>query len=361
MTLLGNLWIRRATADDVAACEKIARQFGSELGFVRRNGLLESVERRGLHVAYVRADNSIAGFVEFRQCVRGANAGYSVVYHLAVSRDYQRMDIGRQLLYSVPHPVRLKVTVDNPANAFYQASGMTLLRTEQGRKRPLNVYQRRVLFAWVQGGNQYVPVYAKQAGMAYGTRHDTKPHDYCWMLDIKWKDYDWAQYMDIVRHLRPVQAMVADYEAPEQRNIMLQQVQQLRDEGVLNIMVCPKFASAVQDIPADCIIAVSVPSRYAGYIPNTAETGNRKVHLLGGTPQKQLALLKDYNVVSADGNSHETSAKFSSVFDAGKWKRSRYVTALNNQDYHHSMQMSAHNITEYFAQAERIQQLSLFD
>lgn len=317
MSLLYHFGIRRAQTDDIEHCQRIARQYSAELGFVRRVGLEESAARQSLHVAVY--DDQVVGFVEFRRCTRGDNAGFSVVYHIAVDKDYRRMDIGRQLLYSVPHPVRLKVTQDNPANIFYLQSGMYLLRTETGRVRPLNVYERRVLYIWVQGNNKDVPAEAKTAGMAYGTRHIEKPRDYAFMIDIHWRDYDWNEYLALIDQYRPVYAMVADYEHPDHKETMLQQVADLRQRGIINTMVAPKFAGAVRDIPDDCTIAVSVPSSYAGYLPDVTEVGTRRVHLLGGNPTHQIAMMRDYNVVSIDGNYHGKVCKWGMVFDGKKW------------------------------------------
>lgn len=133
------VYVRRATADDVAACAAIAGKLRHELGFVRTNGLIDSAAKGRLYVA--DDGGLIVGFVEFNRPTRGENVGYSVVYHLAVHPEHRRRDIGRRLLYSVPHPVRLKCPVDLAANDFYRAVGFTLVRTVSGKRRDLNIWE----------------------------------------------------------------------------------------------------------------------------------------------------------------------------------------------------------------------------
>src|SRR5690554_1157404 len=94
--LLGRFRIRKATPADVAACDRIARAYKSELGFVRRDKLTKSASKGLLHVGEI--DGVVRGFVEYNTPTRGANRGYSVVYHLATERGWGGYGIGRNLL-----------------------------------------------------------------------------------------------------------------------------------------------------------------------------------------------------------------------------------------------------------------------
>lgn len=129
--------IRYAADTDLERCQQIARQHAKWLPFVMRAQLADRAARRELFVAEV--DGQVLGFASWH----ARRDGWNVVYDLAVDRDYQGQGIGRALLYAVPRPVRLKVTEDNPANAFYRNSGMALVGQETGRKRALNVWERR--------------------------------------------------------------------------------------------------------------------------------------------------------------------------------------------------------------------------
>lgn len=127
--------IRFALSDDVAAIKRIAGQYRNELGFVNRAALLESMERRNLLVAV--SNMQVVGFINYRAC----RDGWQTVYEIAVDKARCGEHIGAGLLAAVPQPIRLKCTVDNPANEFYQAQDFQHLRVEAGRKRQLNVWQ----------------------------------------------------------------------------------------------------------------------------------------------------------------------------------------------------------------------------
>ena len=90
-------------------------------------------------------------------------------------------------------------------------------------------------------------------------------------------------------------------------------------------MVCPKFPGAVDDIPDWCLVAVSVPTKYGGFLPSPDELRGRRVHLLGGSPQTQMRMAREYAgqgivVSSVDGNMPAKVARFGDVWAAGKWR-----------------------------------------
>jgi GNAT superfamily N-acetyltransferase len=349
--------IRKATADDVPRILEIARQYRDELGYLHPVGLRQHISAGTVHVA--EWYGNIYGFVDYHT----RRDGWSTIYHIATDKAVTEQGIGRYLLYSVPCPFRLKVTQDNPANTFYQNAGMQLIDTETGRKRPLNVYQLRVMVALVHEGKTS-PNIARQSKMAYGIRHDYIVRDWPFMLDIHWKNYDWQDYMQKVAACHPVQAMAADYEHASQRRTLYRQLRDLKAAGVLRVMVCPKFAGAVAHIPSWCIIAISVPSKYAGYVPPLHELAGRRVHLLGGSPVQQrkwqIAIQgAGAVVVSADGNAHERKAQ-----RAGWWTGERWQVIGARQMtpgmYEQLVIDSGRNIVAMLNQNAGLQQLSLF-
>ena len=127
--------IRYATEQDIVAIKRIANQFKRELGFVNSASLKTSAAKYTLFVAEICGE--VVGFCS--QYHR--RDGWATVYEIAVDKRWQGMSIGAGLLCSVPRPYRLKCTVDNPANAFYEGQGMQMARTEQGKKRQLNVWE----------------------------------------------------------------------------------------------------------------------------------------------------------------------------------------------------------------------------
>lgn len=336
--------VRYARPEDIPAIKRIAYQHRAELGFVNRAALLAATARREVFVAEL-PDGAIAGFVNWH----ARRDGWHTIYEIAVAREYAGRGIGRALLYAVPTPTRLKCTADNEVgNRFYAGAGMTLVATESGRKRALNVWERRVLYIHVQGNNRRIPEIARSAGMAYGTRHIETPREWPFMVDIHWKEYDWTDYLAKVNRWRPVQAMAADYEHPAQRRELYRQLRDLKAAGVLRVMVCPKFVGAVAHIPSWCIVAVSVPSEYAGFLPPIDELRGRRVHLLGGSPVKQREYTKHLlaagvRVLSMDGNSHDRAsqgAMWWSSEDGGKWKALRHGTL----PHYDTVAQSARNI-----------------
>jgi len=181
---------------------------------------------------------------------------------------------------------------------------------------------------YVRGGDKSAPDIARKAGMHYGTRHDYKPYAGVYMLDINWKKYEWRQYMSLIRQYQPVMALAPDYEHSWQYTALRRQIDDLRPL-VKYVQVCPKFHGAVQHIPLDCVVAVSVPApTYAGFVPDLRLLTGRKIHLLGGNPFTQRDYIMKLNgvnaeVVSVDGNTIGMKAGKGQCFSEGVWKQQR--------------------------------------
>jgi len=300
--------IRAAHLAEVPVIQKLARYYPTELGFIMKPQLQEAVVRGTLHIATV--DNMLVGFVLWRR----RKDGWSTIYDIAVHPDYVGQQVGTFLVNTPPCPIRLKCTIDNErANRFYQQNAFNLVKIEQGRKRKLNVYEKRRLFVYCRGSSQLTYHIPYSVGMVYGTRHTEKPLMQPFFVDINWKNYDWNDYLHKVSLWKPVMAMVADYEHPSQRKQLYQQIRDLKALEIPRILVCPKFDGAIKHIPSFCTLAISIPSKYAGFLPEVTEIWNRPLHLLGGSPQKQRAYIEQHpqlHIVSVDGNSHVVAAKF---------------------------------------------------
>lgn len=367
-TLLGRFGIRLGTDADAEACQRIARQWRDELPFVMLPTLREAARRKQLYVAEV--DGRAVGFVHWYARRDGTNT----IHELAVDRNYTRFGVGRALLYSVPCPIRLKCKADNDrANRFYTNAGMTPDGTETTRGgTPLVRWRLNILAQLVQGNNARMPEVARRSGMAYGTRHIEKAQDWPYALDIHWRDYDWADYMHKVATWRPVQALAPDYEHPSQRRTLYAQIRDLKVAGVLRVMACPKFPGAVAHLPSWCVVAVSVPSTYAGFVPDFAELRGRRVHLLGGSPVKwfgQTSKGKQANptgyiaaitgaggrVISVDGNAHTATAAQGGYWRDGRWQFDREAF-----DLYDLAALSGRNIVAQLNAVSQHQQLALF-
>jgi GNAT superfamily N-acetyltransferase len=311
--------IRKANDSDVDEIAKLWRA-APELGRPVIGGLRDKIARGWVHVAIV--DDTLVGFVE----MYNRQDNVTTVNAITVSSDYRGRGIGRALLWSVPAPFRLLVGSDNErAVRFYRALGMIeTAHTTARTGKPMTEYRLNVLFVTCAGNNPKVPAWCRFSGVAYGSRYDHTVHDWPYMIDVNWRDLDWPRYMAAIANWRPVMAVAPDYERPDQLPRLREQIAEMRALGVLRVAVVPKFSGAVADIPTDCIIGLSLPTSYAGFIPPLHELSGRQVHLLGGSPRAQYAMLPRLRgvgtrVVSADGNSH--IARGQRVFVDGQWSR----------------------------------------
>ncbi len=346
-------FIRLATLDDKADIVKIWRADTDMLGGVQFAALNRNIANNTVHVAI--ADDRIIGFVDYY----ARQDSWQTIYHIAVDADYRGLRVGAMLLYSVPCPIRLKVTGDNQkAIAFYEHNHLTKTKTEYTKSgRSLYTYELNTLFIQCAGGNPRYPAICKNVGIAYGSRHDGTIYDYPVMIDINWRDYDWSKYMAIIKHHKPIMAMVADYESKDQYWQMRKQVHQLKYNGILRVMVCPKFDGALDDIPDDCIIALSIPSSYAGYLPDFSKLTGRRVHLLGGSVVKQRAIIKKLRghgaiVVSVDGNGHTKTTNM--MWGGGKWQKNN-----NHVPFFEMVEHSAKTIAKTLNTSAQYRQLKL--
>jgi hypothetical protein len=182
------------------------------------------------------------------------------------------------------------------------------------------------------------------------------------MLDVNWKKYDWHQFLQKVDLYCPAQAMVPDYEEPADYQRIQNQAVELRNHGVLRVTVCPKFDGAIADIPRWCIVAISVPSGYAGFLPKDfGEFTGRKVHLLGGSTKQHIDLIQKINgagghVISADGSQHTMSKKSNQVYAFGGW---RQIKPHEKVDLYGQMAYSARNIARHLEAATTLKQRML--
>jgi ribosomal protein S18 acetylase RimI-like enzyme len=138
--------VRFGTAEDVPAVKAIADRHRHELGFVPAAALAEAARERRLLVAVL--DEKVVGFVHFRCC----RDGHATIYEIAVLPEYRRRGIGRALVEAVVQEaalrgcvvLQLKCPIDLSANEFYRRVGFTEAGIEEGKRRPLRIWRRRL-------------------------------------------------------------------------------------------------------------------------------------------------------------------------------------------------------------------------
>ena len=114
------------------------------LGFNTRRKFEEVVEQSRGMVAI--DNNDVIGFVIYRH--RKID-NQTTLSEICVHQGHRGRRIGEQLLSALIHEcetksrvfIQLKCPIDLPANKFYKQSGFELFGTEQGKKRPLNVWR----------------------------------------------------------------------------------------------------------------------------------------------------------------------------------------------------------------------------
>lgn len=192
-------------------------------------------------------------------------------------------------------------------------------------------------FIYVRGGSKRAPEVAKSAGAYYGIRSDYKPYDDVYMLDVDFHNFtpeEWPKYLEKVRKYRPTMALAPDYGELKKHTVtrseLYSYLHDLIVSNVPEILVCPKFPSAISHIPVSnhIIVAISVPARnYAGFVPPDSDLkslNSRRIHLLGGNPKRQAELICKLQGVGAiihsvDGSYLALKAGFGQYFEGGRW------------------------------------------
>jgi len=136
--------IRKATKSDTSAIMALAKAHIWELGYIRRTEIEEAIKRN--HVIVAEALDKVVGFQEFRHLKRKPQ---TTLYHKAVSQRFRRFGIGTNLVdFVVDEAISLgqkklivKCAQGLEANKFHLKYGFKLKRIEEGKQRPINVYE----------------------------------------------------------------------------------------------------------------------------------------------------------------------------------------------------------------------------
>jgi ribosomal protein S18 acetylase RimI-like enzyme len=160
-----DVMVRFAAVDDVPAVKAIADRHRHELGFVPAAALVEAARERRLLVAVL--DGKIVGLVHFRCC----RDGHATIYEIAVLPECRRQGVGRALVEAVCKEaalrgcvaLQLKCPIDLPANEFYRRAGFTEAGIEEGKRRPLRLWQKRLAPAFHRLLTDSSPVAIRQS------------------------------------------------------------------------------------------------------------------------------------------------------------------------------------------------------
>lgn len=184
------------------------------------------------------------------------------------------------------------------------------------------------------GGNKKFAEIALKSGFLYGARIPRdKPHFPIFFADQNWKKPNKENYILLLKKYKPTMATVLDLETESQLKIVMQWAEEV-SQICESIVIIPKVPNMIERIPErinskQIILGYSVPTKYSGTNVNIEEFKNRKVHLLGGSPHKQMQLWKEMckfcEVVSVDGNYMQKMAIYFNKF----WTNGNAIYAKN--------------------------------
>jgi len=155
-------------------------------------------------------------------------------------------------------------------------------------------------------GNPRFAQIAIDAGFRYGARLPGTTYHPLYFADQDWKNPDRRTYMAELAAHKPHMATVLDLEREEQLPDVLAWAEEAA-QFVEVVVIVPKLFDAIAHLPraiggAEVRLGYSVPTRYGGTFVPTWEFAGRPVHLLGGSPHRQMEMCHYLDVRSVDGN-----------------------------------------------------------
>lgn len=195
-----------------------------------------------------------------------------------------------------------------------QAEGVSTGGHGDDENRATGVLLATPTLIYCAAGNPAFGRAALEAGWQYGAR---LPAWFDSALPLSFADQDWkgpdrAAYMACLEKHRPDTATVLDLEREEQLAEVLSWAVEAA-AFVWRVLVIPKVSGVIERLPrqvgkAQVVLGYSVPTSYGGTTVPLWEFAGWPVHLLGGSPQRQLDLARFLDVVSLDGGMAQQQA-----------------------------------------------------
>lgn len=160
-------------------------------------------------------------------------------------------------------------------------------------------------------GNPRFARCAVECGWLYGARLPATVYQSVHMADQDWKVPNRAGYMAALAKHRPAVATVLDWEREEQLGEVLSWAEEAAQFVGEAVYLVPKVPGLVGLLPRSIggrrvVLAYSVPTSYGGSPVPLWELAGWPVHLLGGSPHRQMQvaaqLPRPCELVSVDGN-----------------------------------------------------------
>lgn len=216
-----------------------------------------------------------------------------------------------------------KCPADLAANAWYARRGFHVARAERARSGRLLLHWRKAIsnvarcpnvggleVIYCADGHRRFAEVAIDAGMLYGAQLPGTVYYAPYFADQDFKNPNRAAYMEALVDHRPHMATVLDWERWDQLDEVLAWAEEAA-QHVEVVIIVPKVHGGIAYLPTTIAgkpvrLGYSVPTRYGGTPVQVAEFAAWEgdgVHLLGGSPEKQMGLYRTLgNVRSIDGN-----------------------------------------------------------
>jgi len=246
-----------------------------------------------------------------------------------------------------------KCPADLPANEWYAKRGFTHEATEttkSGRalkcwrkaltnNRRANVEDTRngLEVIYCADGNPRMAEIALDAGMLYGAQLPNSVAYRPYFVDQDWKQPDRAKYMAALAEYRPHMATVLDLERWSQLDEVLSWATEAAQHAQ-TVVIIPKAHGVIDKLPraiggATVRLGYSVPTRYGGTTVQLHEFEGWPVHLLGGSPEKQMRLWHKLDVWSVDTNYTASMAiRYGQYWARVDWPRVRHWPRVDEAD-----------------------------
>ncbi len=142
------------------------------------------------------------------------------------------------------------------------------------------------------GGNRRFAEIAIAAGYRFGSQLPETVYHPLYFADQDWKRPNRAAYMSALAQHRPNMASVLDWEHEGQLNEVLDWAEEAA-QYVERVMIIPKVVGGIGRIPhavngCPVILGYSVPTRFGGTPLPGWEFAGWPLHLLGGSPHRQM-------------------------------------------------------------------------
>lgn len=215
-------------------------------------------------------------------------------------------------------------------------------------------------------GNKRFAEIALAGGFDYGAQLPNTVYFAPQFVDQDWRNPDFDGYTATLRTAKPHLASVLDWERTDQFTEVMNWAEEAA-ASVDVVIIIPKVIGGISRIPEriggkPVRLGYSVPTGFAGTPVPILEFGKRPVHLLGGSPHKQMRLSAMLNAVSADGNFIQKMAVEHTAFwwPGDAKAKNRYFPQLQEIDGwagegapYEAFARSIENVKEAWKQLER--------